>query len=210
MLFRSPKITYFPMAGRAEPARLALYIGGIDFDDDRIDGQEFGRRKQEGAFPYGSVPVLTVGDLTVAQSNNILRYCGKLTKLYPEDNLLAARVDELLDACEDLSPKIFGALFEKDEEKKKELLSNLNTTLLPQWVGFLEKRVGDNGFSVGNSLTISDLKLYNVLAGIAFNVPFYSAVSSSAFENAPKLKAIFGNVHSHPKVSEWNKNVNKF
>ena len=64
---------------------------------NRIDGPEFGKRKQEGKFPYGkfkkkkkiyfsdnhflflspgSVPVLTVGDVTVAQSNNILRYCG--------------------------------------------------------------------------------------------------------------------------------------
>jgi hypothetical protein len=36
-----------------------------------------------------------------------------LAKLYPEDHLQAARVDELLDALEDLSPKVYAGLFEK-------------------------------------------------------------------------------------------------
>ena len=74
-----------------------MWLTLIIFQLNRIDGPEFGKRKQEGKFPYGkfkkkkkdlffwqsfsflssgSVPVLTVGDVTVAQSNNILRYCG--------------------------------------------------------------------------------------------------------------------------------------
>eukprot|EP01091_Cochliopodium_minus_P005236 TRINITY_DN15199_c0_g1_i1.p1 TRINITY_DN15199_c0_g1~~TRINITY_DN15199_c0_g1_i1.p1 ORF type:complete len:220 (-),score=90.44 TRINITY_DN15199_c0_g1_i1:19-654(-) len=203
------KLTYFDLTGRGEPSRLALAIGGVEFEDERIGFPEFGKKKQEGGFPYGSVPTLTVGDVTLAQSNSILRYCGKLAKLYPTDNLQAAKVDELIDAAEDVLPKIYQALFEKNEETKKQLLEKLNKEILPQWVGFIEKRVGSKGFSVGDSTTIADLKLYATFAGIAFGVPFFKDLNSSTFDNAPNLKTIFGTVHNIPKVVEWNKTKNK-
>jgi glutathione S-transferase len=39
------------------------------------------------------VPVLEVGGVVYCQSNAILRYVGKLAKLYPEDPVLALRAD---------------------------------------------------------------------------------------------------------------------
>ena len=105
---------------------------------------------------------------------------------------------------------MFAGLFETNEEKKKLTLENFNKNIFPQWIGFLEKRVGSNGFAVGDSLSIADLKIYNAFAGIAYGVPFFKDIPASSFDNAPNLKAIFGKVHSHPKVAEWNKNVNKY
>ena len=46
--------------GRAEATRLAFAYGNIAFEDERIPGPEFGKRKAEGSLPFGQLPVLTV------------------------------------------------------------------------------------------------------------------------------------------------------
>ena len=53
------KLTYFDFhGGRGEPARLALSIAGIPFEDDRVLGADWARRKP--STPFGSLPVLEV------------------------------------------------------------------------------------------------------------------------------------------------------
>ena len=50
------KLTYFNIKARAEPTRLALFIGGIPFEDIRLShGEEWPAHK--GEMPYGQVPV---------------------------------------------------------------------------------------------------------------------------------------------------------
>lgn len=47
------KLYYFNSAGRAEPIRLALYIGGIDFEDIRLTQDQFKSLKTSGFFKFG-------------------------------------------------------------------------------------------------------------------------------------------------------------
>src|SRR4029077_19791895 len=48
------KLTYFDFhGGRGEPARLALSIAGIPFEDDRVLGADWARRKP--STPFGSL-----------------------------------------------------------------------------------------------------------------------------------------------------------
>jgi glutathione S-transferase len=97
------KLTYFDFhGGRGEPARLALSIGGIVFEDDRVAPSDWERRK--GDTPFGALPVLEVDGQIVAQSNAINRYAGKLAALYPSDPWQAALCDEAIEAVEDEAP----------------------------------------------------------------------------------------------------------
>jgi glutathione S-transferase len=51
------KLTYFDFhGGRGEPARLALSIGGITFEDDRVPFSDWERRKPDT--PFGALPLL--------------------------------------------------------------------------------------------------------------------------------------------------------
>ena len=60
------KLTYFDFhGGRGEPARLALSIGGIPFEDDRVPPSEWGSRKAHT--PFGALPVLEKDGQAVAQ-----------------------------------------------------------------------------------------------------------------------------------------------
>ena len=86
------KLTYFDVhGGRGEPARLALSIGRIPFEDDRAAPSDWPARKPNT--PFGALPVLEVDGETLAQSNAINRYVGKLTDLMvsPADHCLAKR-----------------------------------------------------------------------------------------------------------------------
>ena len=66
------KLTYFDIdGGRGEPARLALYLGGVAFEDDRISFQEFGAKRAN--YPFKRAPVLQIDDVELSQCNSINR-----------------------------------------------------------------------------------------------------------------------------------------
>ena len=67
------KLTYFDFhGGRGEPARLAMHIGGIAFEDHRFSFPEFAEVRK--ATPFGQVPTLHVDGTVVTQSDAITRY----------------------------------------------------------------------------------------------------------------------------------------
>ena len=58
----------------------------MSFADQRVTFDTFRGMKASGELPYGTLPVLVVDGAqkrTIAQSNAILRYAGKLGGLYP-------------------------------------------------------------------------------------------------------------------------------
>ena len=62
--------------------------------------------KESGELPYGQVPALAVGGKILGQSSAIMRYIGKATGLYPEDPVVAALVDSILDSEADMTAGI--------------------------------------------------------------------------------------------------------
>ena len=110
------KLTYFDFhGGRGEPIRLAFFMGGISFVDDRVSFADWPARKP--GTPFGSVPVLEVDGKEIAQSNTITRYVGKLAGLYPSDPWEAALCDETMDAVEDVINEVGATMFLPEEEK---------------------------------------------------------------------------------------------
>ncbi len=111
------KLSYFDFhGGRGKPARIALSMGGIPFEDDRVKGDEWERRKPDT--PFGALPLLEKDGEILAQSNAINRYVGRLTNLYPSDPWQAALCDETMEAVEDITNKIAATMFLSDEQKK--------------------------------------------------------------------------------------------
>ncbi len=154
------KLTYFDIhGGRGEPARLALLIGGIDFEDFRFPFSQFPDIKK--TTPLGQVPTLEIDGHVVTQSNSINRFVGKLTDLYPQDNLHALLCDEIMDAIEDATSKIVATFpLQGDEQKAaREALAAGPLTHYLQWV---QSRLAEQGgeFFVGNKLSMADLKVF--------------------------------------------------
>jgi glutathione S-transferase len=152
------KLTYFDIdGGRGEPVRIALHAAGIEFEDERLSFEEFGKRRQD--LRFSSLPVLEIDGNPVTQSNALSRYVGKMAGLYPEDDLQALYCDEVLDALEDVNHYIVPTLFLQGDElraAREKLVAGWLTVYL-KGLGQLLARGGGNYFA-DDRLTVADLK----------------------------------------------------
>ncbi len=196
------KLTYFDFhGGRGEPARLVLSIGGIAFEDDRVQPSDWERRKADT--PFGALPVLEVDGQTVAQSNAINRYVGKLADLYPSDPWQAALCDEAMEAVEDITTKI-GATFFLSEEQKKAQRKALVEGPIPFYLTRLQHRLEAHGgrYFAADRLSVADLKVFvwirYLKSGALDHVP-----TDLPDRVAPKLLEHYERIKSDPRVKAY-------
>jgi glutathione S-transferase len=169
------KLTYFDMdGGRGEPARLALHIAGIPFEDRRIGFKDWAPLREQ--FPFRALPVLEVDGKVVTQSNSINRYVGKLAGLYPKDDWQALLCDEAMDAVEDMD-NLLGNTIDLADDAKKKAREELAAGPIPRYLEQLQARLkaaGGEYFADGR-LTVGDLKVWMVVrwlrSGILDHVP---------------------------------------
>jgi glutathione S-transferase len=169
------KLTYFDFhGGRGEPARIALSMGGIPFEDERVKGTDWERRKP--GTPFGALPLLEKDGEILAQSNAINRYVGRLTNLYPSDPWQAALCDEIMEAVEDITSKIAATMFLSDEQKKAQRKALVEGPL-PFYLARLQQRLEAHGgrYFAGGKLSVADLKVFVLIrqlkSGVLDHVP---------------------------------------
>ena len=109
---------------RAECVRIALHIGDIPFEDvrDWAEGQKFAT--------FGALPVMSVNGMVLSQTQAMATYVGKLAGLYPEDSWLAAKHDEAINGCTDVTGTIAGTMRIQDEKEKVKTRAARNTEAL--------------------------------------------------------------------------------
>jgi len=195
-------LTYFDFDGsRGEVARLAMHIAGIPFEDRRIARKDWAALRD--STPFQAVPTLEVDGQVIAQSNTINRYVGKLAGLYPADDWQAARVDEIMDAVEDITTRIAGT-FTLDDEAKKSAREALSSGSIPRFLRQIEARLraGGGEWFAENRLTVADLKCYLWIrwlkSGALDHVP-----ADVVDQHAPLLVKHLERVSSHPKIAAY-------
>ena len=105
--------------------------------------------------------MLEVDGETLAQSNAINRYVGKLTDLYPQDPWQAALCDEVMEAVEDINTKLAATFFLPEEEKKTQRKALVEGPL-PFYLTRLQHRLEAHGgrYFAADRLTVGDLKVF--------------------------------------------------
>ena len=188
---------------RAEVSRLALYLGEVDFENRHFSREEFDAAKRDGTLPFGQVPILIVDGEIIAQTGAIARYCGKLSGLYPEDALAAAKVDQLIDGCTDVTIQISPTMRIKDPEAKVAARAAIAADVLPKWLGFLEALAPatSGGFFVGETLTIADLAIWRLIAWLTSGI--LDGVPTSVADACPKLLAHAERIGEMPRIRAW-------
>jgi len=180
------KLTYFDFdGGRGEPARLALRIGGIEFEDCRIPIAEWPEVKAN--YRYHQLPELEVDGAVLNQSNVITRYVGKLAGLYPEEDWQAAICDAVMDTADDAMQELVNTFF-MEEGEKKSVREKIATEILPLFLSELNNSLvaaGGNYFADGR-LTIADLKILVFVRGLISGNMDYIPTTIVA-EHAPDL-----------------------
>ena len=164
----SPRIRllYFPWAGRGQPIRDCLRLGGVDFEDVRLSVPEFRAQRAAGAFPFDLLPVLELeGGVRIGQSNTVLRWAAQQAGLTPEDPIDALRVESLIDMVEDYAARLSVTIREPDPAVRAHQRAGLAGRWMPELYANLTRQLqrADTGWLVGDRLTAADLKAYHLL-----------------------------------------------
>lgn len=196
------KLIYFDFdGGRGEVARLAMHIGGVPFEDHRVDFPTW--KEMRDQMPFKQVPVVEVDGKLVTQCNAINRYVGKLGGLYPRDDRDALACDEVMDAVEDIAGKMANTI-PMQGDAQKAAREALATGPLPLYLGAINKMLQDAGgeYFVGGALSVADIKVALWIrwlrSGAIDHMP-----ADLPDQHAPELVKLFDRVMAHPKVVEW-------
>ena len=195
---------------RAEVLRVSLFIGNISFEDVRISREEFreviltGKLRNGMSIPFHQLPVLEIDGKIVGQTGAIARFCGKLSGLYPENDLLAAKVDQIIDTATDITNLVSPTVREKNEIIKKDKREKLSNKLLPRWFTYLENILENEKGStwfVDNKMSIADIAIWRLLGWLKSGM--LDGIPTNICDSYTKLNNVHAEVHKHPKVQEW-------
>lgn len=197
------KLIYFDFhGGRGEPARLALHIGGVEFEDQRVMFADWPAIKPQ--MPYQALPVLEVDGKLLAQSNSINRFFGKLAGLYPGDPWQAGLCDEIMDAVEDSTQLLVATFSIESENEKKAARQALVDGALRSSLEQLQTRLEQSGgkYFSDSRLTVADLKVFGWIKDLKSG-NFDHIPTDLPDRVAPLLMEHFERVNTHPKIVEY-------
>jgi glutathione S-transferase len=194
---------------RAEVGKIALFMGGIDFEKRIIGSEEFQRVKQTGQLddgtliPFHQLPCLVVDGVSIAQTAGIARFCGKLSGMYPKnDDVLAAQIDQFLDMATDITDLIFTTGRDEGEDIRKVKRQELCKGELARKLKMLDKSVGDEGdWVLGSDLGLADIAIWRLLGWLSSGI--LDGIPTDLIRAFPRISRVCRAVDSHPKIQTW-------
>lgn len=155
-----------PLSGHAHRAELMLSLLGLKYEPIDVDLFKGEHKTPEflARNPFGQVPVIEDGDVTVSDSNAILVYLASRYdahgRWYPRDPVIAASIQRWLSvAAGELAYGPGDARRIKLLGVKLDLDRALATTNRLFFV--MEKHLSTQEFLVGTNATIADVALYS-------------------------------------------------
>jgi len=194
------KLIYFNAIGRGETIRLLFKLAGVEFEDFRIELNQFSP-EIKAQTPFGQLPVLEVDGVKLCESNACARYLARKFNLAGKTELDQARADMIIDCFEDIIKPMVAFFHSTDEEikakGKKIYVEEQMPAFLTMLEALLKENHGGDKFFVGDELTWVDLQF------LAFNKWISHTGVENPLANFPKLEALKTRVESIPKIAEW-------
>ena len=194
---------------RAEVGKIALYIGGIEFENKIITREEFQRVKVEGhlddgtIIPFHQLPCLIVDGVPIAQTGGISRFCGKLSGMYPKnDDLLAARIDQFVDIATDITVLIFNCGVNEEEEIRRAKRQELSRGELARKLRMLDKNIIDDGdWVLQPSMGLADIAIWRLMGWLSSGT--VDGIPTDILKDFPKITRVCSAVDTNTKIQEW-------
>jgi len=197
------KFTYFPIGARGELSRWIFAVAKQPYTDDRVKWEDWPALKP--TTPFGQLPLLTVGDVTLCQSNIIASYLARTFNLAGDSPLEQSKTAMIVMCVEDAYDKLTPLISEKDADKKAAIKKQYTDEKAPEFLKYFDELLkangGGDGYFVGKKLTYADLALVVYLHESA---EVFDVVVN--IDNFPKLKELKTRVESDPGLAEWLKN----
>ncbi|XP_078000830.1 glutathione S-transferase-like [Glandiceps talaboti] len=208
---------YFDVPARGEAIRLAMYIGGIDFEDHVVsffdDQQEWkqmkknvlnGRDANLGKLPV--LPWLEKDGEFLSQSGAIIRYIGRETGLGGTNSWETARADMVYDSVDDLITLGVSKVYRAPLIDKPKVAIDFVENDFKGYFGAIEKILesnnGGKGFIVGKGLTYADLMVF-VYLNMFDQLVGPHLKGKDPYKTIPLVKKLRERVAKYPKVKEY-------
>lgn len=192
-----PSLYYFNVPGRGEAIRTAFRIGGIDFDDVRMNIFSY-LWTYRSKSPTGRVPYLVVDGKIYTESRACLQYAAMKGGLAPVDPLQQLAVESLALYAEEIKGQVAG-LFLPSWNKAK--LVKAATEKITERLGKYNQMVQESlkdGFAVGGKVSMADVMIYDIMAQLK-RKPF-GIVVDKLDENYKALNQVHDSVAALPQL----------
>ncbi len=153
--------------------------------------------------PFGQVPMLKIGGVTIAQSSAIERAAARLAKLYGSSDIEAAQIDMIVGSVLDTNQKYSQIVNQiKDEAEKKAKVEEFFKSEFPKWAQYftthLKANASQSEWFVGKSISYADLSFYHYFEKLTKADP-------AAITPFPELKAHLERIAARPNIAAWLK-----
>eukprot|EP00298_Acanthocystis_sp_HF-20_P029716 c8627_g1_i1.p1 GENE.c8627_g1_i1~~c8627_g1_i1.p1 ORF type:complete len:227 (-),score=81.79 c8627_g1_i1:25-705(-) len=195
---------YWKIRGLAQPIRMLLeytktpyteefYVEGGAPDFDRSAWTSV-RETTLGDYEFPNLPYIRHGSLVLTQSHAILRYIGRKANLLGLTDEQKSKVDLILDELKDFKSDLSSISYSpRFPELKPELEKKL-----PASFAKFSKFLGTNNWVTGDSLTIADFVLYEVLDQ-------HQLIYPTCLDAFPNLKSLWKRFAALPEIETYMK-----
>ncbi|KAI5723108.1 hypothetical protein M8J76_001440 [Diaphorina citri] len=192
----SYKLYYFPIKGLAEPIRFILSYMEQDFEDIRIEKDNWPALKP--TMPFGKMPVLEVDGKQLHQSAAICRYLAKQCGLNGKDAWEDLQIDIAFETFNDFRQPVAAYYYDPNEDSKKLKWETLSKETIPFYQGKFEELAKNNGGYLANG-KLSWADLYFVSCIDYLN----ALLKQDLLENTPTLKKLREEIFAIPAIKKW-------
>ncbi|XP_032745771.1 glutathione S-transferase P-like [Rattus rattus] len=188
-------IVYFPVRGLCEAMHMLLADQGQSWKEEVATIDVWLQGSLKPTRLYGQLPKFEDGDLTLYQSNAILRHLGRSLGLYGKDQRKAALEAMVNDGVEDLRCKYGTFIYTNYENGKDDYVKALPEHLKP-FETLLSQNQGGKAFIMGDQISFADYNLLDLLL-------VHQVLAPGCLDNFPLLSAYVARLSAWPKIKAF-------
>nr|XP_039261466.1 glutathione S-transferase Mu 1-like [Styela clava] len=187
--------TYWDLRGIAEPARMLLEYGGIEYEDRRMSVSDHPKwlvEKFSLGLDFPNLPYIIDGDVKLSESWAIYRYIGKKISLFPASEEDQRHSDMLQGVINDIRVGLIRFMYDADLYKKiDELRKNQS-----EKVDLIEKYLKGRKFLIGNDLSYLDFALFETFDQ-------HRLFFTDIFDQSPNIQNYMERFESLPPIANY-------
>ncbi|ELU16700.1 hypothetical protein CAPTEDRAFT_86198, partial [Capitella teleta] len=205
------RLTYFNYRGRAEVIRYVLAVGGVQYEDIRVDLEGKPTRDpvtvpqgSERRLPFNQFPTLEIDGEVFCQTKSICRYLATLFDLHGEtakDRLYSEMVVECVD---DLVNDVIKMRRTKNKEQRLfgELINTTAPRAISSFDNFIKNKPHDGPYLLGKRITWADMYFAAFLVNVGGYMETFMG-GGFGIEKYPRIVNLITAVENQPAIADW-------
>jgi len=153
------RVHYWAGRGRAEPIRLLLAAGGVEFENVYLHNpDDIAALRSANKLRYQQIPMVEMEGMNLVQSGAILSYLAKRLGMYPAKLIDQLFVDEICSSAADARTPLMHFPWHQNKEKVQAEFK------MERYWGRWETEIPQLGcFFLGQRVSIADVLVFEVL-----------------------------------------------